>query len=346
MPIRLQSSRVADSADRTSELLESGPSEGSREPIKIGLVNNMPQAAFKATESQFVSLLESASEGLAVELSLYVLRGTAGTASVEENAGNRYAGVEELRDRRLDGLIITGTEPTTASLKDEPYWESFAQLVDWARENTRSTIWSCLAAHAAILHMDGIERRRNHAKHFGVLECEKVFDNWLLNDATARFRIPHSRWNGVAEKDLEAHGYRVLSRTAGGEVDAFLKQDKSLFVFFQGHPEYATDTLLREYRRDVGRYVRDSGEMYPLVPSGYFDRASEAALTSLRETASSLSSDQLLGGVAAVMETIAIENTWRPTAVCFYKNWLEYIGGRKEVQRSTRKVDADYAAFQ
>lgn len=350
MPVRLQLSRFDhDHSDGASR-----PSEPSREAIRIGLVNNMPEAAFVATENQFLSLLESASEGLAVELSLYVLRGAAVTASNADHAASRYACVDELRGQSLDGLIVTGTEPITAALKDEPYWESFVQLLDWAHDNTRSSIWSCLAAHAAILHMDGIERRRNDAKHFGVFQCHRESgresgcesEEGLLKGVAPRFAIPHSRWNGVDARQLEAHGYRVVSRTADAEVDTFTKQEKSLFVFFQGHPEYATDTLLREYRRDIGRYIRSDAGVYPQLPHGYFDKDSGQAFSLLRESASSRSINELLAGVAAVMEKIRIENTWQPTAAHLYRNWLEYICECKDASQPPRKVDASHAACQ
>jgi homoserine O-succinyltransferase/O-acetyltransferase len=344
MPVQLDSSRFRhDRKESERQDLRSLPPRlpvPSREPIRIGLVNSMPGAAFKATEDQFLSLLESASEGLPIELSLYVLRGVASTVSSGDEVASRYACVDELWNQRLDGLIVTGTEPITASLKDEPYWESFAQLLDWARDNTRSTIWSCLAAHAAILHMDGIERRRNHAKHFGIFQCHRGSDDSLLKGVAPRFHIPHSRWNGVDGRQLEAHGYRVLSRTSDAEVDSFLKQENSLFVFFQGHPEYATDTLLREYRRDIGRFLRSDAKVYPQAPHGYFDRASEEALSSLRESASSLPSEQLLAGVAAVMEKMQIENTWQRSAVRIYRNWLEHLCACKDANQPTDTVDA------
>jgi len=344
MPVRLYSSRFDQ--DPPEGAARPSRNQPAREAVRIGLVNNMPEAAFKATENQFFSLLESASEGLTVGLSLYVLRGGAGSASNGERVPSRYHYVDALYGQTLDGLIVTGTEPIAASLRDEPYWESFVQLLDWARDNTRSTIWSCLAAHAAILHMDGIERRRNHAKHFGVFQCHRESDDGLLKGVAPHFAIPHSRWNGLDPRQLEAHGYRVISRTADAEVDTFAKQDKSLFVFFQGHPEYATDTLLREYRRDIGRYIRRDAEAYPQVPYGYFDRASEQAFSSLRESASSRPVNELLAGVAAVMDTIHIENTWQPTAVRIYRNWLEYICGCNDINQPQPKVDASHAACQ
>ena len=63
----------------------------------------------------------------------------------------RYRDIAELWDTPLDGLIVTATEPPAPRLQDEPYWPALTQLVDWARENTASTVWSCLAAHAALL---------------------------------------------------------------------------------------------------------------------------------------------------------------------------------------------------
>src|SRR5439155_3718197 len=109
----------------------------------------------------------------------------------------------------------------------------------------------------------------------------------------AQFRIPHSRWNSVSEEDLVSRGYSVLTRIAGGGVDAFIKDENSLFVFFQGHPEYEADTLLREYRRDVSRYLNNEAAAYPSIPLGYFDSNTEDVLTALRDKAMSCRSEEL-----------------------------------------------------
>ena len=344
MPVRVHSSRFSQEHPHTPP--RTNEKELSCEPIRIGLVNSMPEAAFKATEDQFLSLLNSASDGIPVELSLYVLRGTPIAVANCDHAASRYAYVDELWNQTLDGLIVTGTEPTTAALKDEPYWKSFTQLIDWSRGNTLSAVWSCLAAHAAILHMDGIERRRNPVKHFGVFQCHRVSDDRLLKGTASSPFIPHSRWNGVAEQDLMAHGYQILTCTADAEVDTFIKQEGSLFVFFQGHPEYATDTLLREYRRDIGRFLRDDANAYPRLPHGYFDSAAERAFSSLQENASSLHRDQLLAGIASAMESMTIENTWQATAVRIYSNWLEYLRTCKETNQTADNLNTPRAACQ
>ncbi len=342
MPVRIVS-RHASEGGQTP--WESHEHKGPGEPIRIGLVNNMPEGAFKATEHQFLDLLKAGGKEIDVELSLFVLRGTPMAAAHSGRANSRYACTNELAGQRLDGLIVTGTEPLTPSLKDEPYWPSFTQLVEWARENTVSTVWSCLAAHAAVLQMDGIERRRSEAKHFGIFACDRVSDHWLLKGAGDRVSIPHSRWNGVGEGDLVARGYEVVTRTADGEVDTFVKQENGVFVFFQGHPEYETDTLLREYRRDVGRYLSNEANAYPLVPHGYFDRATEASFATLRENAASFNRDQILEGMAAIMKSIRIENTWKSTATLMYGNWLAYLSACKEESRAAGELDSSRVAY-
>ena len=73
-------------------------------------------------------------------------------------------------------MIVTGAEPIAATLPEEPFWQDLTDMIDWAKTNTRSTIWSCLAAHAAVLHLDGIERQRLDTKCSGIYDCAKVTD--------------------------------------------------------------------------------------------------------------------------------------------------------------------------
>jgi homoserine O-succinyltransferase/O-acetyltransferase len=344
MPVRTDSSRSRH--DRRESTTRPGNNPPSQLPdnasghITIGLINNMPDAAFEATERQFVTLLDSASEGIPIHLSLYTLPGISRPESNGDSANSVYSSAETLVGTRLDGLIVTGREPTTPNLRDEPYWDNFTKVLKWARDNTHSTVWSCLAAHAAILHLDGISRRKSDDKHFGVFECAHVSGHRLTAGASSRFHIPHSRWNGIAEEELEASGYSILTRTANAGVDTFVKQDKSLFVFFQGHPEYESNTLLREYRRDVGRYLRGEATTYPSIPRGYFDRSTEGVLTALRENGMSGPSEELLANVTAALEEKEIENTWRSTATHIYRNWLEYICERKNASQLDGQVNA------
>jgi homoserine O-succinyltransferase/O-acetyltransferase len=334
MPVQVDPNRSSyDSQEDVTEPSRKPPPklpEQSGQCVTIGLINNMSEAAFRATERQFVSLLDSASEGIQINLSLYVLPGIQRAESNGHHASSRYSNVETLWSTRLDGLIVTGREPMTPNLRDESYWESFTKVLEWARENTYSTVWSCLAAHGAVLHMDGIGRRKSDDKNFGVYECVRVSDHRLTTGLSPHLQMPHSRWNSVAEEELMASGYSVLTRTADAGVDTFLKQENSLFVFFQGHPEYEPDTLLREYRRDVGRYLRYQANTYPSIPRDYFDRSTEDALAALPEEARSRRSKEVLAGVANALEMAKSEDTWQGTAARIYRNWLEYICERKD----------------
>lgn len=315
--------------------------EKSSKRLHIGLINNMPDGALKATERQFLSLLDAASEGMSIRLSLFALPNVPRNEFGTEHVGRHYASFESLWETQLDGMIVTGREPQTPKLEDEPYWPSFTRVLDWARANTYSTIWSCLAAHAATLYMDGITRVRNGDKHSGVFECSRMLDHPLIADAPRRFKLPHSRWNGLPDDQLMRCGYRVLTQAAHVGVDTFIKHCRSMFVFFQGHPEYEANTLLLEYRRDIGRFLRGESDVYPLVPQGYFNNEMESALSALQAEAMRSRSEHLLPEVTAILEATSLENTWHSTAVGIYRNWLQYICTQKNLRLlNSKRVEA------
>src|ERR1700723_2916113 len=142
--------------------------------LTIGLVNNMPDAALDATERQFIALVRAASPDVIVRFKLFSVPEVPRSAQARAALVGRYRDISELWDTHLDGLIVTGNEPRAAPLRDEPYWLSLTKLMAWAEQNTDSTIWSCLAAHAAVLHADGIEREPRKEKLFGVFPCDVV----------------------------------------------------------------------------------------------------------------------------------------------------------------------------
>ena len=90
-------------------------------------------------------------------------------------------------------------------------------------------------------------------------------------------KTPHSRFNALAERDLEAKGYLTLTRSRYAGPDVFIKDEDLLEVFWQGHPEYDRDTLAREFRRDVLRYFNNEWPRPPLPPHGYFDETAQGA---------------------------------------------------------------------
>ena len=297
--------------------------------LDIGLLNNMPDSALKATERQFMALLDAAAPGIEIRFLLYALPEISRSEMAQRHIHDSYSPIHTLWESKLDGLIVTGAEPCSPDLKCEPYSNRLSEVLAWANANTHSAIWSCLAAHAAVLKIDGITRRKREEKFSGVMECSRVSNHGLTAGVPARFSTPHSRWNGLAEDELVGAGYSILSRTPGAEVDTFVKRRKSLFVFFQGHPEYDSDTLLLEFRRDVARYCHGEAVRFPTIPQSYFDGDSSAALMAIRERAASGDREGLLANVSAVLKEAKLANTWRQTATQIYRNWIEYICAQK-----------------
>jgi len=301
--------------------------------LHIGLLNNMGDAAMAATERQFLTLLDAAAGDMPVHVTLYVLPEVERTPAGEHRVRSFYSGIEELWEQRPqnypDGLIVTGREPLTPDLREEAYWPSFKRVLMWTQEHARSAVWSCLAAHAAVLALDGIERVRSPRKLFGIFTCEQASPHPLLAGAPVSLRVPHSRWNGVPAGELSANGHRVLMRTSDGGVDTFVKQDAGLFLFFQGHPEYESETLMCEYRRDVRRYLKGETETYPLLPLDYFDDDTERSLREIEAKTRASRHEKLLSDVSAVLDSVRIQNTWRGTATIIYRNWLEHLCTQK-----------------
>jgi homoserine O-succinyltransferase len=306
-----------------------GGASGFRHRLDIGLVNNMPDAALRATEMQFAGLLKSAAVGVDVRLQLFSMPGIERSPETRARMEGFYASTDSLARTRLDALIVTGSEPRTSDLKDELYWPQMAALVDWAQTGAHSTLWSCLAAHAAVLHLDGIVRKPLPEKRSGVFLCERVSEDALFTHMRNSHYTPHSRRNTLDEKTLAAHGYRILSRISGGGVDIFTRPGAGNFVFFQGHPEYEPASLGREYVRDVGRFLRGERPDHPDLPQGYFDRTSEATLRNFALLAAHDPSKVSLARMSEIVTLAVPENPWRGSTVQLFGNWLRGIAAEK-----------------
>ncbi|HLY79407.1 MAG TPA: homoserine O-succinyltransferase [Caulobacteraceae bacterium] len=293
--------------------------------LKIGLLNNMPDAAMATTERQFSSLLQVAAEGAPVTLKLFALAGVTRGEAAQLHMRGRYLPAEALADAGLDGLIVTGAEPRTPDLEQEPYWPALTRVIDWVEHSGVPTIWSCLAAHAAVRHLSRIRRQPLAAKLSGVFETLPAREDPLLAGVTTPLHVPHSRQNGLVEDDLVEKGYRVLTRAPAVGVDAFVKRGIGLSLYFQGHPEYDADTLMREYSRDVGRFLNGKRPHHPNTPAGYFDLEVEAALAEVSFHARRRPHPKFLPFYAAILAKAAPTRTWRGTSVKLYRNWLRHI---------------------
>jgi homoserine O-succinyltransferase/O-acetyltransferase len=295
-----------------------------RTELTIGLVNNMPDSALKATERQFARLLQGAAgPDLRIRFHCFSLPSIVRSPAAKAHLAHGYSDIADLDRLRIDALIVTGAEPVADSLRDEPYWPELASLVDWAKTNTRSTIWSCLAAHAAVLHLDNIERRRLPAKCSGVYACGKVAGDWLTRDLRSPLQVSHSRLNALNESELVARGYQVLTRSDEVGVDIFARRTPSHFVFFQGHPEYDALSLQREYMRDIARFLAGQRDHYPEIPASYFDADTELVLKRFETRARAVRDPTLASELPGLrLRPDFIADT---AAKLLFKNWIGFL---------------------
>lgn len=332
MPLIIEDDRVPPLWAERLSARRDVPHEGAagRDGVRVALVNNMPDPALEDTELQFFELLDTASGDLPVSLRLYSLNEVPRTERGKRHLNSFYSSVNDLWNDHVDALIMTGTEPRSASLQDEPYWNTLGQVLDWAESNTVSTVLSCLAAHAGVLYSDGVGRHRLPDKQFGVFDFEKSASHPLTANSSDLVRFPHSRWNEVRGSELAACGYQVLTQSVDGGVDCFVKKKKRcLFVHFQGHPEYGAQTLFKEYRRDVRRFLKHERETYPAMPQAYFDSSSTCLLNNFRKAAMIHRREEMMENFPDDLIANKLEKTWQISASSIYKNWIHYVASKK-----------------
>ena len=309
-----------------------------RAPIEIGLLNNMPDAALHATERQFASLLKAAAGQHEVRLRFYSLPEVSRGEYTRIYMRTLYGELDEMFDVGLDGLIVTGNEPRAAKLADEPYWRRLTQVIDWAEANVAASYWSCLAAHAAVQHLDGVSRVPLAAKCSGVFDCEVISDDPLSAHLPTPVRTPHSRLNGLDEQRIATKGYTILTRSAEVGVDTFVRRGRSLMMFGQGHPEYDADTLLREYCRDAGRFLCGKRDVQPAVPSSYLNLRTRRAFGAVARRDPD---PALIDRYNAIAAMATPRQVWRPSAVVLFRNWLHHISANKAAAaRAARKAES------
>ena len=238
-----------------------------------------------------------------------------------------YTDFESLRTAGLDALVITGANVANPSLADEPFWDPLADVISWAAENTTSVLCSCLATHALVKQLHGIERTRLPSKRWGVFP-HRVLDRShpLLTHANTRFDVPHSRWNEVYRADLERAGLAVLVESEEAGVHMAVSADGLRIVYFQGHPEYDRVSLLKEYKREVLRYLAGELDAPPPHPEHYFPEAAKRIADTYVAQASACRDrgDPLPPFPEAELEPWP-DDTWGDSARSIFNNWLGLV---------------------
>jgi len=290
--------------------------------VRVAFVNNMPDPAFEVTEKQFADFL-----GRDAVLSRYWLPGTLRRPEVQAVIAKRYQDLAHLYRYPPDLLVVTGAEPKASDLPSEAYWPALEDLLWWARSAVPVTVLSCLAAHAALWSFDSLARQALPQKCSGVFpQALDAADPMVQGIGPAAF--VHSRWNDVATSSLVENDYGVVAGSETGWTVAVAERGRSLFVLFQGHPEYELLTLLREYRRDARRYLSGEGA-YPQVPVGYLDVEGEAILAEFAQRATSGPPEAALMGDFPFYEAARhINASWEEASRALAANVLRAVRQR------------------
>lgn len=276
MPIRIPSELPAQSILNEEKIFvmetERASSQDIR-PLEVGILNLMPNKI--ETEVQILRLLSNTP--LQINIDLIRIDNQAPKNTPKAHMDNFYRTFDEVADKRYDGLIVTGAPLALLEYEQVKYWEKMTVIMDWARRHVQSTMFLCWAAHAAIYHFYGINRKLREHKIVGVfphlVQDEK---NELMRGFDPIFNAPHSRYGEIPLTDY--HSIAELNVLASSErTGAYLvaSKDKRL-VFVTGHPEYDPDTLEQEYKRDI------KAKLNPAIPENYYpgdDTESTAMVT-------------------------------------------------------------------
>jgi homoserine O-succinyltransferase/O-acetyltransferase len=314
------------------------PSERTGSPItvEVALVNNMSEGALRQTERLFTRLLESATTGPDVNVRCYRPHvGAAGPKTEEWPFG--YAPLEELFERGADAVVVTGAEPLRPRLTEEEFWPQLEHLFEWIAENDRPAFLSCLAAHAALLVYNGIEREPLPAKCSGVFPQQVERHHALGRGLPESVDMPHSRYNDVPLEKVVGAGYEpVLHSREVGWTIASRRHGGALLVLSQGHPEYSGTILLREYRRDVTRYLDGSRRDLPVLPRRCIEGPRAVALRRFQErlTGATVRSPSLLDDFPVDLATVHVRAPWTAPAGRLVGNWLESLAPAVTTKRS------------
>jgi homoserine O-succinyltransferase len=303
--------------------------------LHIGLLNMMPDKALEATERQFFRLVNESNQIAQFHMHPFTLAGLPRGEEAKAHIARYYESFDQIREQGLDALIITGANVTQEDLTRETFWDPLRQVIDWAYDNVTSTLCSCLATHAVLQFRYGKKRYRLPGKRWGVYSHRVVEPRHpLVIGGNTRFDVPHSRFNQIDRGQFEAAGLHVLVESEEASVHLAVSDDGFRIVFFQGHPEYDTISLLKEYKRETLRFASGEIEAYPPFPENYFG-AQVRAILGEHELAvrAARAGGQTVPEMPESLIVPHLDNTWHDTAEAVINNWVGKIYQLTDIDR-------------
>ena len=258
-------------------------------PLEIVLLNLMPTKI--VTETQLSRVLGNTP--LQVHLELIRTASHEAKNVSQDHMLSFYKTFDEIKDRKFDGLVITGAPVENLNFEDVDYWPELCEIMEWSKTHVHSTFHICWGAQAGLYYHYGIKKFPLEKKMFGIFPHKADYKRAiLLRGFDDVFYAPHSRHTTVLREDVEAvWDLRIIA--SSDEAGVYAVQTKGgRQIFVMGHPEYDPDTLKKEYFRD-----KDQGLTID-VPKNYFP------------------------GDDDTKEPIV---TWRSHANLLFSNWLNYF---------------------
>ena len=258
-------------------------------PLRVALLNLMPTKI--ETETQFARLLSNSP--LQVELTLLQTATYEAKNTSREHLLAFYETFEDVKERKFDGLVITGAPVELMEFEDVEYWDELCRIMEWSKTHVYSTLHICWGAQAALYHHYGIRKYPMDEKLFGVFPHEVEYKNSMLfRGFDDVFMAPHSRHTTIHREDVEAvPELQILASSEEAGVYV-IKTEQGKQIFITGHSEYDALTLEKEY-------LRDKNAGLPIeVPKNYYPDDNDTRKPLV---------------------------TWRSSANLLFFNWLNYF---------------------
>ncbi len=295
--------------------------------LHIGILNMMPDAALQSTERQFMRLVGSCNRIAQFYIHVFSFPEIPRGEVSQNHIDQYYASFDQLKQDGLDALIISGANPVQSDITQEPYWKPLAETVSWAKDNVCSVMCSCLATHAIVQQLWKLERYQLPAKRWGVYS-NRVTNNAhpLTANINTRFDAPHSHVYEVSSEQFKQAGLIVLAESDVSNLHLGTSPDGFRFVFFQGHPEYDSVSLLKEYKREVVRFIKGERKEFPDYPENYFNDIATTLFKDYHQDVINAAGNY--ESLREFPETQAIplmDNTWTDTGKAIFNEWLGLV---------------------
>jgi len=241
-------------------------------PLSIAILNLMP-----LKEDTEVQLMRSLSNTpLQIDLTFLTTASYTGKNTAKSHLDQFYLTFDEVKNRRFDGLIITGAPVEQMDFEEVAYWDELTQIMDWSKTHVTSTFHICWGAQAALYYHYGIRKIPLEKKLFGLFS-HRVMNRRepLVRGFDDEFFMPHSRHTTVDPEEVHNHpALTVMAESEEAGIFLVMAQEGRQ-IFVMGHPEYDRVTLDTEYHRDLAKglpielpknyYPDDDSESRPLL---------------------------------------------------------------------------------